>query len=1066
MLRWVLQSSLKFRALVLALGAIALVVGVMQARSTPVEALPEFSPPTVEVQTEALGLSAAEVEQLITVPLEQDLLVGVPFLKDIESVSLPGLSSVVMTFQPGTDLLDARQVVQERLTQAVGIAGLPAVANTPQMMQPHSSSSRAAIVKLSSTELTPIEMSVLARWVVGPRLLGVDGVANVSIWGNRERQLQVLVDPEQLRRDGVTLQQVIRTAGNSLEVSPLPYLEASKPGTGGFIDTPNQRLNIFHEQAITTPEELAEVPLEGPAPGVSPGSGPAVLGDVATVVEDHQPLIGDAVCPEETCLLLVVEKFPGTTSADVSDGLVTAFDALAPGLTGVEIDTSVYRPASYVESATDRLALALLVGGALLVLLLVALLRDWRRTAVVVGGTVMSGAATVLVLQGLGVTVNLMIVAGVFLGLTALVDDAVQDVEAMARRVGRLRASGSSQPAWPVLLDALNGARRSAFAAALIVAAVTVPLLFLPDEGGAFLPPLLLAYLLAVATSMLVALTVTPALGLTLLARAPREQGQSPAVARMQSAFDSLMTRTTGLNGRLMAAFGVLLLIGLGTIPFLKLSLSPELQERDLVVNVAAEPGTSLPLMTELTRQTVTEIGALPGVRSAHGQIGRAVMSDQSVDVHRGQVWVNLDGSTDYDDTLASIRETAAAQDGLDTEVRTYSRDRVAQVLGRDADDLVLRVYGEDPDVLNAKAAELRDAISGVDGVTAAEVAATPEESTIEVEVDLDAALQERLKPGDVRRAASILIGGITVGNLFEEQKVFDVVVWGDPAIRQTQADVDDLLIDSPGGGSVRLADVADVRTVTSPSVIRHESVARYVQVSAQVSGRDIAAVADDVTAAVKTVSFPRDHHAELLTGFEDRSAGTTQLITIGLAALVAIILVLQAAFRSWRLAGLALVALPTAVTGGLLVTLVTGGDITLGTLAGLVVAVGLAARGLVAMVHHLLMLQRDQRMPVDAALAQRAASERLVPTLLTLLGAAAVLLPLAVLGRGPGLEILQPAAVTLLGALVTIALVTLVAAPMAFLRLAPEIDVDGWVDGLLDPAPARAGEVVGREAP
>src|SRR5918992_5090285 len=275
MMRWIVGSSLKFRRLIVAGGVAVMALGVTQLGKTSVDVLPEFKPPQVEVQTEALGLSAEEVEQLITVPLEQDLLVGIAFLDKIESASLPGLSSVVMTFEPGTDILDARQVVSERLTQAVGVAGLPQVAKPPQMIQPLSSTSRVSMVKLSSEKLSQIQMSVLARWVIVPRLLGVDGVANVAMWGFRDKQLQVLVDPKRLRDRGVTLQQIIRTSGNALEVSPLTYLEQSSPGTGGFIDTVNQRLHIFHEQAISTPEELAQVPLEYPVGVNAPVAPPA-----------------------------------------------------------------------------------------------------------------------------------------------------------------------------------------------------------------------------------------------------------------------------------------------------------------------------------------------------------------------------------------------------------------------------------------------------------------------------------------------------------------------------------------------------------------------------------------------------------------------------------------------------------------------------------------------------------------------------------------------------------------------------------------------------------------------
>ena len=301
MMRAIIDSSIKFRLLVLALAAGAVVLGVTQLPKTSVEVLPDFTPPTVEVQTEALGLSASEVEQLITVPMEQDLLNGVAFLDDIRSQSVPGLSRILLVFEPGTNLFRARQVVAERLTQA---HALPQVSRPPQMLQPLSSTSRVLMVGLSSKKVSALRMSVLARWSIAPRLVGVPGVANVSIWGQQDRQLQVQVNPEQLRARNVSLGQVIETTANSLWVSPLTFVEASTPGTGGFIDTPNQRLGIQHLSPISTPTDLAKVRVED-----TPGRNLA-LGDVAKVVESHQPLIGDAVVNEGPGLLLVIEKFP------------------------------------------------------------------------------------------------------------------------------------------------------------------------------------------------------------------------------------------------------------------------------------------------------------------------------------------------------------------------------------------------------------------------------------------------------------------------------------------------------------------------------------------------------------------------------------------------------------------------------------------------------------------------------------------------------------------------------------------------------------------------------------
>ncbi len=352
MVYWIVNWSVKFRRIVIALTAGLLVFGFLQVDDVKQDILPEFGPTIVEVQTEALGLSAAEVEQLITVPLEQDLLNGVAFLETIESASLPGLSSVVMTFESGTDLLDARQVVAERLTQA---AGLPQVSDPPQMIQPLSSTSRVAMVALDSDELTPIEMSVLARWVMAPRLLSVEGVANVAIWGFRDQQLQVLVDPSNLAGQNVALSQIISTAGNALEVSPLSFLEASSPGTGGFIDTVNQRLHVFHEQAISTPEQLAQVTLEGVEGGAVFVAGePLVLGDVAEIVTDHQPLIGDALCSSGPCILLVVEKFPDANTPAVAEGVDEALRCPQPRSArhGDRQLRSISRPGSSIRPRT------------------------------------------------------------------------------------------------------------------------------------------------------------------------------------------------------------------------------------------------------------------------------------------------------------------------------------------------------------------------------------------------------------------------------------------------------------------------------------------------------------------------------------------------------------------------------------------------------------------------------------------------------------------------------------------------------------------------------------------
>ena len=475
MIRAIVRSSLRFRLLVLGIAAGVMVVGIMQLRNAPADVLPEFTPPYVEVQTEALGLSAEEVEQLITVPLEADLLNGVEGVDTIRSQSVPGLSSIVMVFEPGTDIYKARQLVAEPLTQA---HALPNVSKAPTMVQPLSSSSRVMMIALSSNDLSPIEKSVIARWTVRPRLMGVPGVANVYAFGLRDQQLQVQVDPRTLRDKNVTLRQVIATTGNAQVASPVSYLEASTPGTGGFIETPQQRLavrNVFDN--IATPAELGRVPVEGTG-------GKLRLTDVSKVVEDHQPLIGDAVVNDKDGLMLVVEKFPGANTLEVTKGVEDALDKLKPGLSGMQTDTSVFRPASFIEDATDNLTLAIVIAAVLLGLVLAAFLFQWRTVLIALITIPVSLVAAALVLDVLGESFNAISFAGLAVGLAIVVDEAVVGAGNVARRLRQHRDAGSDVAVAQVVVDASHEVRSPLAYATLIALLAIVPVAVMEGRPG------------------------------------------------------------------------------------------------------------------------------------------------------------------------------------------------------------------------------------------------------------------------------------------------------------------------------------------------------------------------------------------------------------------------------------------------------------------------------------------------------------------------------------------------------------------------------------------------------
>ena len=421
MIKWVVSAALRFSRLVVAAAIGILGVGVYQLHNAAVDVYPEFEPPDIQIQAEALGLSAQEVEQLITVPIEQDLLNGIPWVEHIRSQSMPGLSAIDLQFEPGTDLLAARQLTQERMSQA---KALPNVGTPPIMIQPKSSTSRIAMVAIRSDSVSEMQMSVLARWQIRPRLMSIPGVANVSIWGMRDRQLQVQVDPQRLQSRKVTLTQLIETTGNALWVSPLSFVEASTPGTGGFVETPNQRLGVQHIQPISTPAQLANVAVEGTK------AAPLRIGDVAKVTEDHQPLIGDASLDGAPSLMMVVERFPNANTAQVSHDVDEALDAMAPGLSGINLDANVFRPASYMTTALHHLGLAGLIGAGLFLVAVGVLFISWRAVLIPLVAVPLSLASAAWVLHLRGETLTTMTLLGLTAATAVVVDDVVGDVAA------------------------------------------------------------------------------------------------------------------------------------------------------------------------------------------------------------------------------------------------------------------------------------------------------------------------------------------------------------------------------------------------------------------------------------------------------------------------------------------------------------------------------------------------------------------------------------------------------------------------------------------------------------
>jgi CzcA family heavy metal efflux pump len=1028
MFRWIIGSSLKFRFLVIAAAAAMVVLGLSQVRDMPVDVFPEFAPPLVEIQTEGIGMSTGEVEELVTIPMEEALR-GTPELEVIRSKTVMALSSIVLIFKRGTELMHARQLVQERLQLAV--SRLPAGVGPSVMLPPLSSTSRVMKIGISSKEMSLLDLSMIAYWKIRWRLLRVPGVANVAIWGERLKQLQIQVDPERMQARGVTLKEVMEGSSEALDFGLRHNTSAAKAQTVGFIEGPNQRLYITPVSPGITPDGLSQVPIEST-------SGEIVrLGDVAKVVWDQPLLIGDAVINGRPGLMLIVEKLPWANTLDTTRGVEAALAEMQPGLPGIEIDHQIFRPATFIETSIHNLIIALLIGGVLVVLVLGAFVFEWRVALISLVAIPLSLTAAGLVLYAQGATINTMILAGFVVALGSIVDDAIIDVENIVRRLRQNRHAVSPRSTASVILEASLEIRSPIVYATLIIVLAVTPVLFMGGLAGAFFEPLVVSYSLSLLASMVVALTITPALCLVLLDKASIDR-ESPLVGWLQRGYEAALVRIIQAPRIVAFAAGGLLLMGAAVWPLLGQSLLPSFKERDFLMHWVTAPGTSHQEMQRVTVLASNELMAIPGVRNFGAHIGRALVADEVVGIDFTENWISVDPKADYNKTLNAIHETVDGYPGIYRDVQTYLRERVKEVLTGAGESIVVRIFGPELDVLRRHAVDVKQALTGIEGLVDLHEELQKEVPQIQVTVDLVKAGRFGLKPGNVRRAAAAIFAGEEVTDIQRNGKVNDVMVWSTPESRDSLTSVRELLLDTADGGHVRLGDVADVRIAPSPNVIRRENASRRIDVQANVHGRDLGSVVRDVEDRLQTIHFQLGYHAHLLGEAAERKAALRNLQLAALAAGIGIFFLLQMVFRSWRLAALAYLALPAALAGSVLAAYAGDRVLSLGSLVGFLTVLGIAARNGILLIHHCRHLERHEGEPFGPRLVLRGARERLSPILMTTLSTGLALVPLAITGDIPGQEIEYPMAIVILGGLVTSTLLNLFVVPALFLALGP----------------------------
>src|SRR5437016_2338975 len=917
MFRWVVGSSLRFRFLLLALAAALLVFGSQELRKMPVDVFPEFAPPKVEIQTEGPGMTAAEVEEMITIPMEEALR-GIPNVDVIRSSSVLALSQVTVLFKMGTDLMDARQRVQERVK--LGISSLPQSAGMPIILQPLSSTSRVMKIGLSSKTHDPMDLSMIAYWTIKFRLMSVPGVANIPIWGDKIKSLQVQVDPGRMRAHDVTLEKV-----------------------------------------------LAE---------------------------------------------------------------------LKPGLPGIEIDSTIFRPATFIEQAMGNLTFALISGLVLVIVVLGAFLYEWRVALISAIAIPLSLTTAALVLYHLGATLNTMVLAGFIVALGDVVDDAIIDVDNIVRRLREHRLTGDGRSIARVIIDASLEVRTAIVHATLIIVLTVTPVFFMGGLGGSFFAPLALAYFIAMFSSMVVALTVTPALCFMLVGRRSIQQRESPLLPPLKRAYQALLYRAVRTSHTVYAGALVVVIAGLGVFPFLGHTLLPTVKERDFLMHWVPPEGTSHPETVRITQQASREFRAIPGVRNFGAHIGRAVAGDEPYGVNFTENWISVDRAVDYDKTRATIEAAVASYPGLYRDVQTYLQERIKEVLTGAGESIVIRIFGPELSVMRAKAREVEAAIKDIPGLVDLHVEQQVNVPQIQITTNLETAARHGLKPGDVRRAAAVLMTGVEVTDIHRDAKVYDVFVWSPPEVRGSVDAIREFPIDTAYGGRVRLGEVAEVAVAPTPNKIRRENSSRRLDVHANVRGRDLGSVVSEVEARLAKVQFPIGYHPHLLGEYKERRAAQTNLLIAGGVVAIVIFLLLQTTFRNWRLAALIFLALPAALVGALLANFMSDRVVSLGSLVGIITVLGIAARNSIMLLEHYRHLEHVEGEPFGIGLVLRGANERLSPILMTSLCASLGLVPLVWAGSVPGDEIEHPMAVVILGGIVTSTLLSLFVVPRLYLRL------------------------------
>lgn len=1014
MIDLVLTLSLQRRWLVLGAAVLLSVFGVLRAAQMPIDVFPDLTAPRVTIVTESTGMAPEEIERLITFPIETSVH-GVAGVRRIRSASAPGISIVWVEFDWDTDGTVARQRVTERLQ---GLAALPPEAETPVLAPPSSVMGEIAFVALSSEDDDPLLLRRVGEVEVRRRLLAVRGVAQVVALGGLERQYQVLADPDRLQRYDLTLDALVQALD-----------QGNKNVPGGYVVTQGQESVVRVLGRAHSEAELGDITL------TLRGGQPVRVRDVADVRVGAALPRGTASYNAKPAVVLSIVKQPGADTLDVTRRVDEALDLLSPSLSErkMSIHRDLFRQADFIDSSIENLIVVLRDGALLVVVVLFLFLWSFRPTLISVVALPLSLLLSALVLDALGFSLDTMTLGGLAIAIGELVDDAIVDVENVVRRL-RDRArlpEAERQPVLTTVLDASREIRSSIVSATAILMIVFVPLLFLEGLEGRLLRPLGVAYLVSIASSLLVAVTVTPALCSLLLPGAVDGSGRSPPllhrITRMYGptlAFVLRRPRTVVFGGALAVAAG---LIGLG---FTGRSFLPEFNEGSLTIAAVTLPGTSLEQSDMLGALAERALLADPAVVSTARRTGRAERDEHVQGVEAAEIDVRLRADPrGKAQLLGDIRRRLATVPGVQFTLGQPISHRIDHMVSGQRAALSVKVIGEDLDALRRTAERVRAAVADVPGLVDLSVEQAVNVPQVVVHIDRVAASQYGLSPGQAATAAGTALWGRPASRIYEHGTVTDVVVrYSDDAHASIQT-VRSTRVPTPSGAVVPVSAFAEVNAARGPNYILRENVERRVVVTANVADRDLRSVYDDVRARVAArVELPVGVRVEYSGQFEREAAATSRLLMLGLLAIVGIALILYGTLRSARRAAIVLVNLPLALAGGVVGVFLAGGVLSIASIIGFITLFGIATR------NGILLATRTRDLELEGvervAAVQQGAQERLAPILMTAVTAGLGLLPLALALGEPGSEIQAPMALVILTGLATSTALNMVVVP------------------------------------